>query len=89
MARSPAFLCLLLTAGFLPAQQTRVVPWSLEKTDGNTTCAYPFGYTAGRTQQVIDGAALCQNSALLLGMALRRDGRGTNTYKPRVIPSRT
>ncbi len=78
---------LAFLAGGLLAQQTRVVPWGLEKTDGNTTSAFPFGYTAGRTQQVIDGAALCQHSALIMGMALRRDGRGTNSYKARVLPS--
>ena len=86
----PLPVCFLLClAGGLTAQETRVIPWSLEKTDGNTTSAFPFGYTSGRTQQVIDGAALCQNSALLLGMALRRDGRGTNTYKARILPSLT
>ncbi len=87
MFRILPFAGFLLLSPVLPAQQTRVVPWTLEETDGNTTCAFPFGYTAGRTQQVIDGAALCSRSALLMGMALRRDGRGTNTYKSRVIPS--
>ena len=78
---------LLLSAGAAVAQQTRVVPWSLVKTDGNTASAYPFGYTTGRTQQVIDGAALCSQTSVLMGLALRRDARGTNTYKARVVPS--
>ena len=88
MVRSlPLLFLLFLSAGAVQAQQTRVVPWNLEKTDGNTGSAYPFGYTAGRTQQVVDGAALCSRTAVLMGLALRRDGRGTNTYKARVVPS--
>ncbi len=83
----PAFFLLFLTSGAVRAQQTRVVPWNLEKTDGSTLSAYPFGYTTGRTQQVIDGAALCSRTSVLMGLALRRDGRGTNTYKARVVPS--
>ncbi len=82
-----AVFFLSLSAGGLYAQQVRVVPWGLEKTDGNSSTAYPFGYTTGRTQVVFDGATLCSHTAILMGLALRRDARGTNTYKARVVPS--
>ena len=81
------FLVLLLVTALLPAQTIQVVPGYLANKDGNSSGAYPFGYTTCRTQQVVTASALCRVSALLTGLAMRRDGTGTGNMLARQVPN--
>lgn len=66
-------------AAVLPAQQTKIVPSAAATADGNTLSVYPFGYTTGRSQHIIDGAALVKTTALIKDLSLRAD---SNTNDP-------
>lgn len=78
----------LLAAAALPAQQTKVVPAGAAAADAGTLSVYPFGYVQGRLQVVVDAKALCFGSAILNGLAFRRDENSAITgFTPRQIPS--
>ncbi|MHC4078147.1 MAG: hypothetical protein ACYST0_06860 [Planctomycetota bacterium] len=71
-------LVLACAAATLKAQlPTKVLPPSGVAYEGNTISSYPFQYSQCRMQQVIDGAYLAKQGALVFDFAFRRATSGT------------
>src|SRR5262249_13932816 len=82
----PAVLLLAATAA---GQVPKVVPGFCAGLDGNDASYFPFIYDKTLVQQMLDGAALCTTSALIMDLRMRRD-QGDPTARPGYsIPSLT
>ncbi|MFQ5504894.1 MAG: hypothetical protein ACE5F1_08885 [Planctomycetota bacterium] len=64
-------------------QASRVVPSSATRTDGNASSLLPFALQGGRVQQIMDGREFANASALLTGLAMKRDTQNTTSFPSR------
>ena len=78
MRHSTLYLPAILLATTLAAQTTKVVPGYATNLDANEQSYFPFVYDKTRVQQVWDGATICTTSAVLTGLAMRRDAADPN-----------
>jgi len=83
------FMPALAAAGLAAQTQSRVVPSSATRTDGNAYLVYPFTNPPGpngdaRFQLLLSGSAFAKSSAMLTGFAFRVDA-----YLPYSYPAAT
>ncbi|MEZ6036500.1 MAG: hypothetical protein R3F29_03395 [Planctomycetota bacterium] len=81
MNKTP-FLLLPLLCTAAAAQSLRVVPNGYESLEGTSAARSPLGWTSSRIQYLVDGAQLCQTTAVITALRLRLDGGNFNVDAP-------
>ena len=80
-------LVIALAASCLAAQSTKVVPGVAAALDGNDKSYFPFLYDKTRVQQIWDGSTICNASAVLFGINMRRDAADPMSQTGYTIPN--
>lgn len=76
-----SLLAVVVSSGAAVGQaQAKVIPLSATTTEGSSSSAFPFAYSAGRTQQIWRGTALTSAVGILNGISYRRDGAITTAF---------